>query len=146
MEVEILIQSAMGLVVILAILIYFFFFAGKKSKKETKKVIKKTNPKKVDTTTLQHLRSIVKNRETSTQDLQKALNNIIKYHGTIHPKLGTRTHPDFELYKDIIVALCKHPNTSKDLIIKFDKELEARNPNYSVEINKALSQGLNSRV
>jgi Na+-transporting methylmalonyl-CoA/oxaloacetate decarboxylase gamma subunit len=145
MEVELLIQSAMGLIVVLAILIYLFFFAGKKNKKEVVKVVKE-KPKKVDKTTLQHLRTIVKNRETTQEELQKALKSIIKYHGTIHPKLGIRTHPDFEIYKDIIVALCKHPNTSKDLIIKFDKDLEARNPNYSIEINKALTQGLNSRV
>lgn len=143
MNVELLIQSVMGLVVILAILVYIFFYSNKKE--EVKPVVKKKE-KKVDPLSLENLHSIIKNKKTSTEELQKALNQIIKYHGTIHPKLGTRTHPDFDIYRDIMVRVCTHPSTNKDIILKFDRELEARNPNYSMEINKALSQGLNSRV
>jgi len=142
MNVELLIQSVMGLVVILAILVYVLFYS--KKKEEIKPVVKKKE--KVDVLSLEHLHSIIKNKQASTEELQKALNQIIKYHGTIHPKLGTRTHPDYDIYRDIMVRVCTHPSTNKDIILKFDRELEARNPNYSMEINKALSQGLNSRV
>ena len=142
MNVELLIQSAMGLVVILAILVYVLFYFNKKE--EIKPVVKKKE--KVDVLSLEHLHSIIKNKQSSTEELQKALKQVIKYHGTIHPKLGTRTHPDYDIYRDIMVKVCTHPSTNKDIILKFDRELEARNPNYSIEINKALSQGLNSRV
>ena len=142
MNVELLIQSVMGLVVILAILVYVLFYSNKKE--EIKPVVKKKE--KVDVLSLEHLHSIIKNKQSSTEELQKALKQVIKYHGTIHPKLGTRTHPDYDIYRDIMVKVCTHPSTNKDIILKFDRELEARNPNYSIEINKALSQGLNSRV
>jgi hypothetical protein len=46
---------------------------------------------------------------------------------------------------DILFAICRHPNTNKDIIINFDKELEHLNPEYKKEINEAIAKGLNSR-
>jgi len=63
----------------------------------------------------------------------------------LHEKLGLRTHPDFDTYMDILFTICRHPNTNKDIIIKFDKELSRLNPEYKKEINEAITKGLNSR-
>jgi hypothetical protein len=70
---------------------------------------------------------------------------ILKYYGHIHEKLGIRSHPDFDIYMEILIIICRHPNTNKDIIIKFDKELTRLNPSYKAEINEALTKGLNSR-
>ena len=56
-----------------------------------------------------------------------------------------RAHPDFDIYMDILFTICRHPNTTKNLILDFDKELERLNPEYKPEINNALAKGLNSR-
>ena len=88
---------------------------------------------------------VIKNKNSSTQELQEALDLIIKYHGKIHPKLGMRAHPDFDIYADIIFRICRHPSTTKEVIINFDRSLEKLNPDYNKEINDALTKGLNSR-
>jgi len=87
----------------------------------------------------------VRNRQSTTQELQETLALILKYHGTIPNKLGIRVNPEFDKYSEVLLRLCRHPNTNKDLIINFDKELEKRNPEYIKEINDALTKGLNSR-
>ncbi|MBU1658625.1 hypothetical protein KKG72_06175, partial [bacterium] len=96
-------------------------------------------------TDLESLKAIIRDKQTSSEKLQETLDLVIKYHGTIHQKLGTRTHPDFDNYVEIIFMICLHPNTSKDIIVKFDRELEKLNPNYVAEINDSLTKGLNSR-
>jgi len=61
------------------------------------------------------------------------------------PKLGVRSNPKADIYKFLITRLCRHPNTNKDLIIKFTNSLEKLNPSYKIEINENLMTGLNSR-
>lgn len=147
MDIVLLIKSIMGLVVILGILIMFFLYAPVSKKKEPKEKKKsyvqesKAEPKHE----LKELLEVIRNKHSSTEELAKALDAIIKYHGKIHPKLGIRAHPDFDIYSEILLRICRHPNTSKDIIIKFDKELEKRNPEYVREINDSLTKGLNSR-
>jgi len=46
---------------------------------------------------------------------------------------------------NILFAICLHPNTNKNIILSFNKELVRLNPKYKVEINGAISKGLNSR-
>jgi len=142
-DITLLVESGMGLLVILTILIYFFFFSSKKKKVVKKSIKKEPQPKKNND--FKHLISIIKNKKSTTKELKEALELVIKYHGTIHKKLGLRTHPEFDIYMDIIFTICRHPNTSKDIIIMFDKELELKNPDYKPEINSALAKGLNSR-
>jgi len=147
MEVTLLIKSFIGLVTILGVLIFFlFFFSQKKKKLSNKKVSKKTTVKKVDNyVTLDSLLKIIKNKKSTTKELSEALDLVIKYHGTIHPKLGLRAHPDFDTYGEIILRICRHPNTSKSVILNFDKALEAKNEEYKKDINDFITKGLNSR-
>lgn len=70
---------------------------------------------------------------------------MLKYYGNIHPKLGIRTHPDFDAYAEILFTIARHKNINKNLIIAFDQELEKRNPAYKKEIYEMLMKGLNSR-
>lgn len=136
----------MGLVVILGILIIFFFYmpsGKKKNPKKKKAYIQESKPKaKHD---LKDLVAVIRNKNSTTEELSQALDDIIKFHGHIHPKLGIRCHQEFDIYSEIILRICRHPNTSKEIIIKFDKALEARNPEYVREINDSLTKGLNSR-
>jgi len=141
-----LVKSIVGLAVILGILILFFLYTLSKKKKiqtKKKKSVTKIEPKQ--NYKLQNLLKIIRNKHSTTEELSKALDLVLKHHGHIHAKLGIRTHPDFDIYSEILLRICRHPNTTKDIIIKFDKELEKRNPEYVREINDSLTKGLNSR-
>ena len=148
MDITLVIKSIMGLVAILGLLVILLVLPSRKRKKEsladTKKV-NKTPQKEELKTDLSSLHAIVKNKKTSTKKLKEALDLILKHHGVVHKKLGMRPHPDFDIYMDILFTICRHPNTNKNLIIKFDKELERLNPEYKKEINDSITKGLNSR-
>lgn len=138
----------MGLIVILGILIFLLFFSSKKNKTSPQAVQKNpVKPQKENglKTDLESLRSIIKNKQTNKETLKEALDLVIKYHGTIHKKLGVRAHPDFNIYMDILFSICRHPHTTKELIMGFDSALEKLNPDYKKDINEAISKGLNSR-
>ena len=157
MEIALLIKSIIGLVFILGFLIFVLILPSKKQKEIQRKKeiqrqesIKKAKEKNAlenegMKTDLTSLREVIKNKKSDESTLKEALEMVIKYHGTINKKLGVRTHPDFEIYKDILFTICRHPNTNKHLIINFDKELGKLNPSYKAEINDALTRGLNSR-
>jgi len=148
MDITLVIKSIMGLVAILGLLVILLVLPSRKRKKkslvDTKKV-NKTPQKEELKTDLSSLHAIVKNKKTSTKKLKEALDLILKHHGVVHKKLGMRPHPDFDIYMDILFTICRHPNTNKNLIIKFDKELERLNPEYKKEINDSITKGLNSR-
>lgn len=146
MDIVLLVKSIMGLAVILGILVLFFLYAPSKKKKtakKQKKIVKEGKPKQ--NYELQNLLKVIRNKHATTEELSQALDLIIKHYGHIHTKLGIRTHPDFDIYSEILLRICRHPNTNKDIIIKFDKALEKRNPEYVREINDSLTKGLNSR-
>ena len=144
MELTLLIQSAMGLLVVLGLLVFVLVLAPKSKKKEVaKKAVReqKAKPK----TDLEFLRTIVKNRKSTAQELKDALDLVLKYHGTIHKKLGLRPHPESQVYMDILFSICRHPNANKDIIVNFDKELGRLNPDYKKDLHDAMMRGLNSR-
>jgi len=151
MDIVVLIKAIVVLVVLLALLIVvFFYIPAQKAKKERAKKRAKAKkeqkaPRNNKEFTLEELIAVIRNKKSSQEDLKEALDRILKYYGTIHPKLGTRPHPDFDYYAEIFLKLCNHPNTTTALIVNFDKELEKRNPTYKKEINTALTKGLNAR-
>lgn len=147
MEITLLLKSIMGLVVILALLIFLLFLPATRKKREIELPSKDEtlSQKRPEDTDLQSLRAIIKKKKTTTEELKEALDLIIKYHGKVHEKLGLRAHPDFDIYMDILFTICRHPNTNKDIVIKFDRELGQLNPEYKKEINEAITKGLNSR-
>jgi len=143
-DIVLLIKSIVGLVVILSILLFLFFYSPKSKVPLKKKPHSEPLPqrKKFDWDTIL---KIIKNKKSSAQELAEAVDLLLKYHGTIPKKLGLRAHPEFDLYSEIILRLCRHPNTNKNLVLKLDRELEKKNPEYNREINDALTKGLNSR-
>lgn len=145
MDLTLLIQSAIGLLIILAILVFLLVLSFKSKKKNVVEVKQKKPSVERENRDLEYLKSILKKKKTSTKDLKNTLDLIIKDYGTIHKKLGTRTHPDFDIYMNILVTICRHPNINKDIILQFDKELQKLNPEYKPQINDAISKGLTSR-
>ncbi len=148
MEITTLLKSGSILIVILGLLIFIFFYSSKKKKlKAETKTAKKSTHKtdKVINTDLTYLRSEIRKQKTSAEELKAILDLVLKYHGVIHKKLGARPHPDFDAYTEIIITLCRHAHTNKDLVIGFDRELSRLNPEYKKEISEALTKGLNSR-
>jgi len=147
-DILVLLKSIAGLSVILGILLFIFLYspAGKKEskKKQKKKNYTSPTPQKVQTD-WDSLIKVIRDKKSTAQELGKALELILKYHRTIPKKLGIRVNPEFDKYSEVLLRLCRHPNTSKELIIGFDKELERRNPEYVKEINDSLTKGLNSR-
>ncbi len=144
MEITLLVKSFVGLLVLLSLLISFLFYSSKK-KKEVKKQAKAVEPKSGDFKSLVQLLEVIKNKNSSSEELSGALDLVMKYHGTIHKKLGLRVHPDFDAYGEMLLRICRHPNTNKNIILKFNRELEKKNEEYKREINDSITKGLNSR-
>jgi len=145
LNITLLIQSIAGLVVLLALLLFLMLFSFKTKKKELKKTSKQAESAPKQDTSLEALRKVIRDSHTSSKILKDTLDLVLKFHGTIHPKLGMRPHPDFDSYAEILFTLSRHKHVNKDILLKFDKELEKRNPEYKKEINDALMRGLNSR-
>jgi len=145
MELTLLLKSIMGLVVLLLILVFLLYFPFVKKRKSAKKEAKHYKEHKKVDFDLEHLRDIVKNKKSTAEELKEALELVIKYHGTMHKKLGLRPHPESDIYMDILFKAARHPNIDKNTIVKFNSELEKLNPEYKKEINDALMRGLNSR-
>lgn len=61
------------------------------------------------------------------------------------PKEGESADDKFRNLSEILIRVCKHPNTTKDIILDFDKALRQQNPKYKHELSTVLTQALNSR-
>lgn len=142
MDIVLLIKSIIGLVLILGVLIFFLLYSPKKKIEKEKEL--KQEETKHSKTDMPSLLEVIKNKNSTTEELKEALDLVIKHHGTIHPKLGLRAHPDFDIYGEIIIRLCRHPNTNKNLILDFERALEKKNEDYVRDINEYLEKGLNS--
>ncbi len=136
MNIVFLLEVGFGLSVLLGLLI--FLLVSFRSKRVQ---INKEEPE-LD---LQSLKAIIEDEKTTSKGLKEALDSVIKYYGVIDGKGGAKTYYNFDTYLKIIFSICLHPNTNKDLIINFEKELRKLNPDYTTEIGDALIKGLNSR-
>lgn len=143
MEASLLIQSIGGLVVILAILL--FVLLKPKAPKKVKKDVKLSPTETKNRTDLEFIKQIMKDKNSTKEDLANAVDMVLKYHGKIPNKLGTRTNPKFDEYMAIFVALCRHKKATKDIVLKLDRKLVSKNPAYKSEINDAITKGLNAR-
>lgn len=148
MDILVLLKSIAGLSVVLGILLFVFLYSPGEKKKSKQQKKKKSytspTPPKVKSD-WDALIKVIRDKKSTAQELGEALDLILKYHGVIPKKLGIRVNPEFDRYSEVLLRLCRHPNTNKELIINFDKELERKNPEYIKEINDSLTKGLNSR-
>ncbi len=148
MDLELLIKTIVGLIVILTLLIIIFVLpakAKKKKQKEQKKKSYTTAVKKEEVPPFDELLAVIKRKSSSTEELQRAVELIVKHYSKIHPKMGIRAHPDFDKYVELIIHLVRHRNTNKDLILMLDRALVKNNPDYKAELNDTLTKALNSR-
>lgn len=144
MDIALLIQSLVGLIILLGFLVFFLIYNPNKKRKAKERNYTTQNTRE-EQPSLDTLRKTIRHNDATTKELEDALMLVLKYYGTIHPKLGTRNHPDFDSYAEIIFYAGRHKNINKNILLKFDRELERRNPNYKKDINDALMRGLNSR-
>lgn len=141
MEITLLLESGLGLVLVLGFLIFLLLATKKKRAKKMANEVGEAKP----IADLESLKAIIEHKKTTSTELQEALDLVLKYYGVIPKKVGVLNHHDFQIYTDILLSICIHPNTNKKIILSFDKELERLNPDYKVEINEAITRGLNSR-
>ncbi|MDH4944828.1 hypothetical protein [Sulfurimonas sp. C5] len=143
MDLLFIIKSLIGLILILGILIALFFYSPGEKRKKKKALADK--PREDKEYSFDDLSAIIKAKKSSTDELQWALNTILRYYGEIPPKDGIKLHNDFYHFSELIIRLTHHPHTTKDLILNFDRELQKMNPEYAKEINDALTKGIKSR-
>ncbi len=103
-------------------------------------------PGMVGIPSFEQLVSQIKRTASNEVQLRDAAEKILKYYGTIKPKHGVVPDKDFRRYAEVIFAICSHPNTTKELVLMFDRELVNRNPEYAREIDEMLNRGLSARV
>ena len=143
MEITLLIKTIVGLIVVLGILVFILVLPKQQKQKKGKKNI--SNSPKGPKTDLASLRYIIRNRVSTKKELQEALDLVIKHHGHIPKRLGSRINPQFDDYMEMLIMVCRHPNTDKNIILGFDKQLSNLNPTYRNEINESITKGLDSR-
>ncbi|QOP42501.1 hypothetical protein FJR45_00430 [Sulfurimonas sediminis] len=145
MDIALLIKSLAALsgALGLLILLYLYFFHAKKTKK--KGVLKKHLHVREAKPDFNTLLEVIKDKKATTSELREAVDLLLKYYGKIPKKLGLRAHPEFEKYSELILRICHHPNVTKDIILKLDKELHRRNPEYALELDDSLTKGLDTR-
>jgi len=114
---------------------FLLFYLSKKKilkEKPTQEISTKKEPRE----DLESLKKIVKNKETTSKELQSTLDLILKDYPQIQ---------DFDIYMDILITICIHPNTTTKIVINFNKKLSKLNPKYKSEISNAVTKGLNAR-
>jgi len=145
MQVTSLVQSILVLVIILIILVILLVLSFKSRAKKAQKKIENQKVEKRPEIDFVKLRKVINNKKSNKEELQNAVDLVLKYYGTMHEKLGMRAHPDADVYMVMLFQLCRHPNTDKKIILSLNNGLEKQNPSYVKEINDALMKGLNSR-
>ncbi len=125
-----LILTIVGLLFLLIGLVALYVWSSKK------KTPSNASPATIET--FESLSAIIKNSTSSTSELNRAINLILERFATINAhSIGS--------YKHLLEALCTHPKTDSKLILKFEKTLRIKNPDYSDEIERALAIGLAAR-
>ncbi|MDQ7045550.1 MAG: hypothetical protein Q9M32_06545 [Sulfurimonas sp.] len=118
------------LVLLLAVLLGVFFLQTKNKKASLQ------NTQKLPDISLESLLKKIESKASTRQELKDTLDLVLEHFGNID---------NFSLYENIIRAIILHPNTNKNLILEFDKELSKRNPEYKKRISDTLTDALNLR-
>jgi len=118
------------LVVLLFVLLILLILNAKKKKAQA------VQKKKVAVIDLATLVNKIKSKTTSALELKENLELVLKFHGNID---------DFSVYEKVLFAITLHPNTNKNLILYFEKELARRNPEYKKQISDAVMDALKAR-
>ena len=135
------------LVILIPLLLSYLVYPDEKLEKQIgkkKETLKPAinNDRKLN---FEEIAEIFSRKESSKEAFLQAIEQLIKYHGNIHAKLGDLPHPDYKRYNALIIKLCKNPSADKDVIILLDQKLRARNPKYALNIDEAINKGLAGR-
>ncbi len=145
MDIALLIKSLAALSGVLGILIFLYLYFFHINKTKNKKVSKKPLHVKEVKPEFHTLLEVIKDKKATTSELNEAVDLLLKYYEKIPKKLGLRAHPEFEKYSELILRICHHPHVTKDIILRLDKELHRRNPEYALELDDSLTKGLDTR-
>ena len=145
MDIILLLKSIAGLSAVLGILIFLYFYLSHTKTQQKKETLKKPLKIREVQPELSTLLEVIKDKKSTTVELKEAVDLILKYYGKIPDKLGIRAHPKFEIYSEMLLRICHHPNTTKGIILKLDRELERLNPEYKMELEDSLTKGLDTR-
>ena len=145
MDIILLLKSIAGLSGVLGILIFLYFYLSHTKTQQKKETLKKPLKIREVQPELSTLLEVIKDKKSTTEELKEAVDLILKYYGKIPDKLGIRAHPKFEIYSEMLLRICHHPNTTKEIILKLDRELERLNPEYKMELEDSLTKGLDTR-
>ena len=155
MDIKVLIGIIIVLLIILLLLLFLVVLPARRKKKAQEEAARKKaqaakKQKKeltiYDVEDFDTLRAKVRRTSLSKEELEETIDLIIKYYSKIPPKLGIRTHPEYDKYLDLMIALARHPQTDKTLILRLDRALHKANPQYKLELNEALRRALNART
>ncbi len=93
----------------------------------------------------EQISKLFSNKKSTKEELTNTVEQLIRYHGKIHPKLGDLAHPDFKRYLTLIMSLASNPQSDKDIIVSFEKKLRVKNPKYALDIEDAINKGIAKR-
>jgi len=139
----------LGILSFLLIILFssYLVFPEEKVIKKKDVFVKKepVGAKKIGNLSFEDISKVFASKTSSKQDLLDAIENLIRYHGRIHAKMGDLAHPDFKKYSDLIMTMCSNPQADKDTIVALDKKLRIKNPKYGLDIDEAVNKGLAAR-
>jgi preprotein translocase subunit YajC len=145
MQVSNLVLLIIAFLIILMVLSFFYVYMPSKKRSSQSKEEDVDDVPGERIPTFNELHTIIKTRDTTTKALSKAVEQTLRYYGTIKPKNGIAPSQDFKHYGDMMFLVAKHPNTTKDIVLKFNKGLTRKNPSYQREIDEMLNRGLTAR-
>ena len=131
--------------IILSLLIFIYIYKPAKARARVRTEKRATKKEKREVPTFAKLVQKIKMRDTTSEELEKAVRLLLKYYGTIPSKNGIAPSREFKKYAEVIYFVARHPNTTKEIVLFFDKEINAKNPQYHREIDEMLSRGLTAR-
>jgi len=140
LDIVLIVKSLVGLVALLGILIMLLLYKSKKQEISIKE--KASKPKMMS---FEQIMRVVRDRKSTSEQLEEAVNTLLKRYPKIPPKHGIRLDNAFYNYSEIMVRLCRHPNITKEILLRYDQELIKCNPKYQKEIDDVFSKGLQSR-
>ena len=143
MELVFLVKSFTALVFVLGVLLYLLFRSPKKKRPSKQKIQEQQSNSSIPT--FESLVAVIKDKKSTNAELSEAIDKILHHYGKIHPKMGVRSHPSFDTYGLIMLKICHHPNIDKSIVLKYEKGLRTKNPEYAKEINEFLIKGLDTR-
>lgn len=148
MDIATLVIVGLVLILLLAFLLTLFLKARNRQsqKREAKKETMTKTSKGTTAVTMQTLIKSIKDKNSSKFELKNALDTILQQYGEIGQNSATNEKYDFQTYEEVLITMCNHPQTNKDIILQFNRALEKLNPSYKKDINNAVTKGLNARV